>query len=65
MLMSVASVHLAMGGEGTLGRLIEFAGFGAQETTGPYTCLSCGASFEVQYHVCPECGGYSVEANRE
>jgi Zn finger protein HypA/HybF involved in hydrogenase expression len=65
MLMPFASVPLAMGGEGTLGRLIEIAGFGAQETAGQYTCLSCGVSYEVQYHVCPECGGYSVEVTHE
>ncbi|WP_164974747.1 hypothetical protein [Halegenticoccus tardaugens] len=27
----------------------------------PYVCLGCGSRFEVQYHVCPDCGGYRVE----
>jgi hypothetical protein len=31
------------------------------ERTLPYHCLGCGASFDVQYHVCPCCRGYSVE----
>jgi predicted amidophosphoribosyltransferase len=28
----------------------------------PYVCRSCDASFDVIYHVCPCCGGFSVEA---
>ena len=28
----------------------------------PYVCRSCGAAFDVIYHVCPCCGGFSVEA---
>lgn len=27
----------------------------------PYRCLRCRASFELQHHVCPECGSYTVE----
>ncbi|MFB6192287.1 MAG: hypothetical protein ABEI11_03080 [Haloarculaceae archaeon] len=27
----------------------------------PYRCLKCDAAFDLQYHVCPECGSYSVE----
>lgn len=27
----------------------------------PYECKECKSSFSVQYQVCPECGGYSVE----
>ena len=48
-----------MGGRGPFGRLMTLAGF--REQTRPYVCVSCGASYDVQYHVCPECGGYSVE----
>ena len=28
----------------------------------PYVCRSCDAAFDVIYHVCPRCGGFSVEA---
>jgi len=28
-----------------------------------YTCLACNDGFDVQHHVCPNCGGYSVERN--
>ncbi|QSG02846.1 Uncharacterized protein AArcS_1636 [Natranaeroarchaeum sulfidigenes] len=27
----------------------------------PYMCGNCGAEFDIQYHVCPECGGFGVE----
>ena len=27
----------------------------------PYTCRGCGSRFELQYHVCPVCGGFSIE----
>jgi len=27
----------------------------------PYECQQCGNAFTVQYHSCPECGGYSIE----
>lgn len=27
----------------------------------PYECGSCGTRFELQRHVCPQCGGYSIE----
>ena len=26
-----------------------------------YLCPGCGSRFELQYHVCPECGGYSIQ----
>lgn len=26
----------------------------------PYTCMACEAALEVQYHSCPDCGGYDV-----
>ena len=32
-----------------------------EDPTEPYLCPSCGARFELQYHVCPECGGYSIQ----
>lgn len=27
----------------------------------PYECGSCGVRFELQRHVCPDCGGYTIE----
>lgn len=27
----------------------------------PYECLTCGERYEVEYYVCPECNGFSVE----
>ena len=27
----------------------------------PYMCGNCGSEFDIQYHVCPECGGFNVE----
>ena len=55
------------GKTGTLGRLKRLAGFGEGEEEDPdqYRCRSCGAGFDVQYHVCPECGGYSVDTRRD
>ncbi|WP_224336691.1 hypothetical protein [Haloprofundus halobius] len=29
---------------------------------GPYQCRSCGEGYALEYHVCPTCGGYSVES---
>ncbi|NHN41296.1 hydrogenase maturation nickel metallochaperone HypA [Halorubellus sp. JP-L1] len=26
-----------------------------------YVCLSCETDYDVQHHVCPNCGGYSIE----
>mgnify|MGYP000109066845 FL=1 len=58
---------LDMDGTTALDRLLKLAGLGPRETseatdrTAPYACLGCGATYDVQYHVCPECGGYSVE----
>ncbi|WP_117591356.1 hypothetical protein [Haloprofundus halophilus] len=30
---------------------------------GPYKCRGCGETYSVEYHVCPTCGGYSVESD--
>jgi lipopolysaccharide biosynthesis regulator YciM len=50
-----------MGGKRTpLGRLKRLAGLTAPETP-PYRCHGCETGFEVQYHVCPDCGSYTVE----
>ncbi|MFB6171241.1 MAG: 50S ribosomal protein L32 [Haloarculaceae archaeon] len=27
----------------------------------PYRCRNCETAFELQHHVCPECGSYAVE----
>jgi rRNA maturation endonuclease Nob1 len=27
----------------------------------PYTCRSCESRFDLQHHVCPVCGGFSIE----
>lgn len=32
-----------------------------QTGTPPYACKCCNSRFTVQYQVCPECGGYSIE----
>jgi rRNA maturation endonuclease Nob1 len=29
---------------------------------GRYVCRGCDRRFDLEYHVCPECGGYRVEA---
>ncbi|WP_049987621.1 hypothetical protein [Halobellus rufus] len=56
-----------MDGTAAISRLLEFAGLGPREPTDAadeqvqYHCLGCGSVYEVQYHVCPECGGFSVE----
>lgn len=44
--------------------LKQFAGIDTAER-GPYQCRACGADFDVQYHVCPECSGFSVEPDFE
>ena len=51
---------LRMGGSaGAFGRLKRIAGLSKRRS--PYVCRGCEATFNVQYHVCPECGSYSVE----
>ncbi|EJN60466.1 hypothetical protein HSB1_10690 [Halogranum salarium B-1] len=37
----------------------------AHEPVPAYRCHGCHTGFDVQYHVCPDCGGYSVEPVRE
>lgn len=32
-----------------------------EETLAPYECAGCGACFEHRRHVCPTCGGYTIE----
>lgn len=29
-----------------------------------FICRGCRETFEMEYHVCPECGGYRVERDR-
>ncbi len=29
-----------------------------------YICRGCGEPFGVEYYICPECGGYSVERSQ-
>lgn len=43
---------------GIIDHAIQFA---SRHTQRPYECRSCRTSFEVEYHVCPECSGFSVE----
>jgi len=31
------------------------------DTRADYVCRNCDTALDVQHHVCPECGGYSVE----
>lgn len=45
-------------------RLRQFVGL-SHDGQPAYHCHGCCAEFEVQYHVCPDCGGYSVEPVRE
>jgi hypothetical protein len=49
-----------MGGD-VLDRLVD-AVRGDEPSTRPYVCRSCDASFDLIHHVCPRCGGFSVEA---
>ena len=37
------------------------AAFGSDRRSNPYRCLTCETAFEVQYHVCPNCGGFSID----
>jgi hypothetical protein len=32
-----------------------------ERSSSPYVCRGCESLFDVQYHVCPVCGGFSVE----
>ena len=52
-----------MGGKSTtLDFFMRLTGFGeAQEPERPYLCQGCQMGFDVQYHVCPECGSFLVE----
>lgn len=44
---------------GTLDRVMD--AFSEDDTRPEYACLACENGYDVQHHVCPECGGYSVE----
>jgi len=44
---------------GTLDRVLEH--FSVEDAPHEYVCLACETGYDVQHHVCPECGGYSVE----
>ncbi|SFR47340.1 hypothetical protein [Halogeometricum limi] len=57
-----------MVGAATITRLLRLAGVEpgdrseASETSEfPYVCRGCGSAYDVQYHVCPDCGGFSVD----
>lgn len=51
-----------MGGKlGTLERFKRLAGWDP-ESEAPYQCVHCRREYGVQYHVCPECGSFSVES---
>jgi hypothetical protein len=54
-----------MDGTVPIGRLLRLAGLGPrgrpEESERPYACLGCGTGYSVEYHVCPNCGGFSVE----
>ncbi|WP_336021956.1 hypothetical protein [Halobellus salinisoli] len=56
-----------MDGTAAISRLLEFAGVGPRESVAAvdrptrYQCLGCESIYAVQYHVCPDCGGFSVE----
>jgi lipopolysaccharide biosynthesis regulator YciM len=45
----------------SLGRLWRVVGQPEEAEPRPYVCRGCEARFRVQYHVCPVCGGFSVE----
>ncbi|QCC48354.1 hypothetical protein [Halobellus limi] len=57
-----------MDGTAAIDRLLALAGLGprepaeATERSRPYVCLGCESTYDVQYHVCPNCGGFSVES---
>jgi hypothetical protein len=56
-----------MGGRpGTLERFMRLTGLTeAPASERPYRCRGCRTGFDVQYHVCPECGSFSVESAGE
>jgi len=44
---------------GTLKAVV--ARFSGEDAPPEYACRSCDTGYDVQHHVCPSCGGYSVE----
>jgi rRNA maturation endonuclease Nob1 len=50
---------------GVLDRAKEISGLAdSEDEPEPYVCLSCEATFEVQHHSCPECGGYDIRRKK-
>jgi rubrerythrin len=49
-----------MGG-GTIERLVGL--FRGRQPVDAYVCQGCGTGFDLQYHVCPACGSFSVDAD--
>jgi ribosomal protein L37E len=43
----------------TLDRFKQLFSTGASER--PFACRGCGERYEVEYHTCPACDGFSVE----
>jgi lipopolysaccharide biosynthesis regulator YciM len=37
---------------------------GEDEQPDPYRCVSCGETYPVQYHSCPECESYDIRAEK-
>ncbi|AEN05128.1 hypothetical protein Halar_1383 [halophilic archaeon DL31] len=34
----------------------------SEQSESEFECRRCGGRYEVQFHVCPCCGGFSVDA---
>ena len=49
------------GDGGAFRRLKQLAGLGGEVPDRPYVCRTCEADLDLEYHVCPECGGFTVE----
>ncbi len=55
------------GSQQAIGKLMKLARLSTdtEYPSSQYVCRSCGSGFDVQYHVCPECGGYSVDPRED
>jgi lipopolysaccharide biosynthesis regulator YciM len=42
-------------------KVVRAVSAGTARTPTPYECVTCGARYRVQYYVCPECGGFSID----